>query len=60
MFGLAEASDEDLIELIKANIDLQVGYHFKGSFAKLAFEANCILFEEAARRGIVDYSGQRK
>src|SRR6266581_4295720 len=40
-------SDEELIALIKENLALQVGYHFKGSFARVAFEANCLLFEEA-------------
>lgn len=60
MTALLEISDVDLIEQIRENLELQIGYKFKGNFAKAAFEANCVLFEEAKRRGIVDYSGQRK
>lgn len=53
-------TDAELVALIKENLKLQIAYNFKGNFAKVAYEANCVLFEEATRRGIVDYSGQRK
>lgn len=60
MTALLEMSNAELVQLIKENLELQIGYHFKGNFAKAAFEANCVLFEEAKRRGIVDYSGQHR
>lgn len=57
---MKEMTDEELVAMIKENLKLQIAYSFKGNFAKVAYEANCVLFEEARRRGIVDYSGQRK